>query len=79
MALSFSHFTITGHFMSFSERLKVLQNHCGEEIMLPDVFVSLLAKLAPKISIQKELERTLRTRFGVICEIAVLPVGDLRT
>jgi hypothetical protein len=39
----------------------------------------LLAKLAPELSNLNELERTLRTRFGAIGDIAVLPVNDLRT
>jgi hypothetical protein len=64
---------------SFHERTEILQNHRGEEVIVLDALVSLLAEFTPQISVLNELERMPCTRFCVISNIAVMPIDDLST
>src|SRR5258706_1411519 len=56
----------TGYSTSFLERIEILQHHCGEEVIVFDAFVRLLAEFTPHVSVLNELECMLRTRFCVI-------------
>src|SRR5207302_8159452 len=65
------------HSTSFHEGIEILQNHRGEEVIVPDVLMCLLAEFTPQISVLNELECMLCTRFCVISNIAVTSIDNL--
>src|SRR6266849_2379187 len=59
------------------QRLKVAQDHRGEEELLPDGLVSIFAEFAPEVTILQEIECISCSCLRIINQVAVIAVSDL--
>jgi hypothetical protein len=63
---------------SFRERVEILYDHYGQQVMLLDTLVSVFAEPAPEVPILDQFERVLRAGFRIIGDKPVLPIDNLR-